>query len=147
VTNEDLQHHGNPTHLEGSDGADARGKHLGGGGVSAAATVHDLLKMLGEVIAEVGGHNGGGGLAGAETEVIAGGGDGHAHQVSVLVDGGDDGRDNDVESIGVAAGLGDLVRVEEVDAIEGGERPVVVLACHEKSEKVFGYRGLEYVSC
>lgn len=42
------------------------------------------LQVLREIVSEVGGDDGGRGLAGTEAEVVAGCGNGHAHQVSVL---------------------------------------------------------------
>ena len=49
---------------------------------------------------KVGGHDGGG-LHGAEAEVVAGRGDGEAHEVTVLVDGGDKGGHDDGEDLGL----------------------------------------------
>ena len=95
--------------------------------LSFALSVFEVREVEGDIIAKVGGHDGGRGLAGAEAEVIAGTGDGHPHQVSVLVDGGDDGGHDDGEGGVVPGGGIDGLRVQHHDAVLGGDAPVVVL--------------------
>mmetsp|Transcript_31993 Transcript_31993/g.83717 ORF Transcript_31993/g.83717 Transcript_31993/m.83717 type:complete len:601 (-) Transcript_31993:504-2306(-) len=67
-------------------------------------------------------------LARAEAEVVAGRGDGHAHEVAVLVDGLDDGRHDHSESLRRAGRLRHILDVEQVDAVRRADREVVVLA-------------------
>mmetsp|Transcript_14852 Transcript_14852/g.31492 ORF Transcript_14852/g.31492 Transcript_14852/m.31492 type:complete len:466 (+) Transcript_14852:484-1881(+) len=115
--------------LEGRDGVDAelaRGvrRHV----LDRRLGLLEGLEVLGDVIAEVGGHDGGRCLAGTEAKVVARRRDGHAHEVAVLVDGPDDGGHEDGEDLGLAALLVDGGGVEQVNARVGAEREVVVLA-------------------
>mmetsp|Transcript_13972 Transcript_13972/g.25270 ORF Transcript_13972/g.25270 Transcript_13972/m.25270 type:complete len:322 (+) Transcript_13972:887-1852(+) len=108
-------------------GAEVQG--LGLGFISALAlAVLEVRQVEGHVVAEVGGDDGGRGLAGAQSEVVPRTGDGHAHQISVLVHGGDDGRHDHREGGGVARGLVDLGGVKHHDPVLGGETPVIVFS-------------------
>ena len=114
--------------LEGEDLAGSEVEGLDTGDVLALAlAILEVLKVEGHVLAEVARDDGGGSLAGTETEVVAGGGDGHAHEISVLVHGGDHGGHDDGEGGLVVAGSVDGAGLEELDAVGGGKGPVVVL--------------------
>mmetsp|Transcript_23038 Transcript_23038/g.45947 ORF Transcript_23038/g.45947 Transcript_23038/m.45947 type:complete len:682 (+) Transcript_23038:130-2175(+) len=113
---------------DGEDGGSSEVHLLDSGLVLAGLSVLEALHVGGHVISEVGGDDGGGGLAGSEAEVVSGRGDGHPHEVAVLVDGGDDGGHDHGEGVGVAGGGVELVGVKEVDAVGGADTPVVVLA-------------------
>ena len=113
--------------LERLDLRHAEVDHLRVGDVLPALTVLERLEVRGHVVAEVGGHDGGGGLARAEAEVVPGRGDGHAHQVAVLVHGRAHGGHDDREGVRVLRGLVELRGVQELDAVVGRDAPVVVL--------------------
>mmetsp|Transcript_51832 Transcript_51832/g.155565 ORF Transcript_51832/g.155565 Transcript_51832/m.155565 type:complete len:661 (+) Transcript_51832:433-2415(+) len=115
--------------LEGENLAGAEVERLDARDVFALPlAVLEVLEIEGHVVAEVHGNNGGGRLARSESEVVSGGGDGHAHEVAVLVDGSGDGGHDDGEGVVVPGGLVDILGIEELNAVGGGEGPVVVLA-------------------
>mmetsp|Transcript_42136 Transcript_42136/g.103897 ORF Transcript_42136/g.103897 Transcript_42136/m.103897 type:complete len:704 (-) Transcript_42136:81-2192(-) len=115
-------------HLEGGQHVCTHVEDFGGGRVLRLDARLVRLKVLGEVVAEVGADDGGGGLARAETEVVARRSNGGAHQVAVLVDSRHDGGHDDGEDLSRARSLRHLCDVEEVGAACRADAPVVVLA-------------------
>ena len=118
-------------------GRDGEGRHVAGRGVDrllerrvvgGGLLVAHGREEVGECLAQVGGDDGGRGLHGAEAEVVAGRRDGHAQQVGVHVDGADDRGHEHGEDLLRSRRRGQLLGVEEVDAVGGAEGEVVVLA-------------------
>ena len=93
------------------------------GGVRAA--LGELSEDVAEHVAEVDRHDRGRGFVGAEAVVVGGAGDGSAEQVGVQIDRPHAGQQED-EELHVRVGFD--VRVEQVHAGVGRDRPVVVLA-------------------
>mmetsp|Transcript_16003 Transcript_16003/g.50297 ORF Transcript_16003/g.50297 Transcript_16003/m.50297 type:complete len:298 (+) Transcript_16003:764-1657(+) len=119
-----------------------------GGLVLLNSALREGSEVLGHGVSEVGRHHRGGRLHAAEAEVVAGGGDRHAHEIAELIDARHGGGHDDGEDLVVAGARRELPGVEEVHAVRGADGPVVVLAAavdaverlllQERSEAVLG---------
>ena len=141
--------------LEGLDRLGSQVKGLLSGVVlGSSVSLLEGLEVVGHVVSEVGGDDGGGGLASSEAELVTGVGDGHPEDVSVLLESGNqsgnDGREGGSVAVGAGVHVGGVHQVEglSVGGLGGGETPVVVLSAavdvgeglllQESSEAVLG---------
>ena len=114
-------------HFDRRDGVGAEVERLLLRRVRTKGTILHVVHELRDGRAEVRGHNSRRRFHGAETEVVARGRDGEAHQVTVLVDGGNHSGHDQREDLSVASLRVNLLRVHQVKPIGGTDRPVVVL--------------------
>mmetsp|Transcript_4807 Transcript_4807/g.14022 ORF Transcript_4807/g.14022 Transcript_4807/m.14022 type:complete len:556 (+) Transcript_4807:87-1754(+) len=114
--------------FERHDFTSSKVQSLLAGLVLGGRSVHEGFQVVGHIVTQVSGDNGGRGLAGTQTEVISRGGNGHAHQVTVFIDSGDNSSHDDREGNVVSSGLEDGIGAEDLDTVTGGDGPVIVLS-------------------
>mmetsp|Transcript_3737 Transcript_3737/g.6746 ORF Transcript_3737/g.6746 Transcript_3737/m.6746 type:complete len:439 (-) Transcript_3737:596-1912(-) len=98
------------------------------GVVHNVVTLHVALHVVRHLLSQVHRHDSRGGLASAQTEVVARAGNGHAHEVTILINSGKHSSHDDREDVRGARSLSQLLDIHQVGAIISTDRPVIVLA-------------------